>query len=62
MRLRLLPLLLLIPATAWAEPILRPADSARLNNLDAAFGSAMMQALASGEAEDVAALTRALSG
>ncbi len=62
MRLRLLPLLLLLPATAWAEPILRPADSARLENLDAAFGNAAMQALASGEAEDVAALTHALSG
>jgi hypothetical protein len=62
MRLRLLPLLLLLPATAWAEPILRPADSARLENLDAAFGNAAMQALAAGESGDVAALTRALSG
>ncbi|MEM5542617.1 DUF4893 domain-containing protein [Sulfitobacter sp. AS92] len=62
MRLRLLPLLLLLPATAWAEPTLRPADSARLDNFYAAFGDAITQALASGEAEDIAAVTRALSG
>ena len=62
MRLRLLPLLLLLPVSAWAETTLRPADSARLDNFDAAFGDAMMQGLAGGEAGDVAALTRALSG
>ncbi|HBB81946.1 MAG TPA: DUF4893 domain-containing protein [Sulfitobacter sp.] len=62
MRLCLLPLLLLLLATSWAETMLRPADSARLDNLDAASGNAVMQALAAGEAGDVTALTRALSG
>ncbi len=62
MRLCLLPFLLLLPATSWAETTLRPADSARLDNLDAAFGNAVMQALAASEAKDVTALTRALSG
>ena len=62
MRLRLLPLLLLLPVSAWAETTLRPADSARLDNFDAVFGDAVMQGLAGGEAGDVAALTRALSG
>ena len=50
MRLRLL---LLLPATSWAETTLRPADSARLDNLDAAFGNAVMQALAAGDAIQV---------
>ncbi len=62
MRLCLLPFLLLLPATSWAETTLRPADSGRLDNLDAAFGNAVMQALAASEAKDVTALTRALSG
>ena len=62
MRLRLLPLLLLLPVTAWAETTLRPVDSARLETFDAAFGDAMMQALNGGDAGDVAILTRALSG
>ena len=62
MRLCLLPLLLLLLATSWAETMLRPADSARLDNLDAASGNAVMQALAASEAKDVTALTRALSG
>lgn len=62
MRLRFLTVLLLLPTLAHAEPGLRPADEARLDGFDAAFGSAAMQALAGGNAEDVAALTRALSG
>ncbi|MEQ5826795.1 DUF4893 domain-containing protein [Sulfitobacter sp. NFXS29] len=62
MRLHLLPLLLLLPVSAWAETTLRSADRARLDNFDAAFGDAVMQGLAGGEAGDVAALTRALSG
>jgi len=62
MRLPLLPFLLLLPLSAFAETTLRPAERARLDNFDAAFGDAMIQALAGGAAEDVAALTRAMSG
>ena len=59
--MRLALLLLLLPVTAFAGT-LRPAEQARLDNFDAAFGSAMMQALSGGAADDVHALTRALSG
>ena len=59
--MRLALLLLVLPVAAFAGS-LRPADEARLDNFDAAFGDAMMQALSGGAAQDVAALTRALSG
>ncbi|MEX3314592.1 DUF4893 domain-containing protein [Sulfitobacter sp. PS-8MA] len=59
--MRLALLLLVLPVAALAGT-LRPADQARLDNFDAAFGDAMMQALAGGAPDDVAALTRALSG
>lgn len=62
MRLRFLAFLLLLPGLALAETGLRPTDRARLEGFDASFGSAVMQALAGGAADDVAALTRALSG
>lgn len=62
MRLALLPLLLLAPLTALAETSLRPTDRARLDDFEAAFGYAMVQALAGGAPQDVSALTRAMSG
>jgi hypothetical protein len=54
--------LLLIPAPLAADTALRPQDRARLDGFDASLGDAVMQALAGGAAQDVAALTQALSG
>jgi len=47
---------------ALAQSALRAADAARLEGFSTAIGEALMEALAGGNAQDVAALTQALSG
>ena len=53
---------LLLCSPAFAQSDLRPADVARLDGFTTAIGDALLQALAGGKPQDVAALTKALSG
>ncbi len=55
-----LSLALTLPATA--QEALRPQDAARLAGYSTSIGEALVQALAGGAPQDVAALTKALSG
>ncbi len=61
-RLAALLALLVCSGAAFAQGDLRPGDAARLDRFDASAGSALLQALSGGAPEDVAALTKALSG
>lgn len=47
---------------AAQEPVLRPDDAARLNDLDRATGEALRAAFAGGDAGDLAVLAHALHG
>ncbi|MGB3245549.1 MAG: DUF4893 domain-containing protein [Sulfitobacter sp.] len=58
----LLIIALLYAAPALAQSELRPEDANRLDGYTTAAGNALLQALSGGAPEDVAALTRALSG
>lgn len=58
----LLPLMLLIAGPALAQSNLRPEDANRLDGFTTSAGNAVLQALAGGAPQDVAALSRALSG
>lgn len=58
----LLALLICASSPAAAQTDLRPGDAARLDRFEDAAGRGLLQALAGGAPQDVAALTTALSG
>lgn len=60
-QMRFACLLALITGAATAQDI-RPQEQARLDRFERIAGTAVLEALAGGKAEDVAALTSALSG
>lgn len=66
-RAALAALLLALPGTAQADALadgmsVRAGDRERLDSLDAAYGAALRQALANGDATDIETLVRALEG
>ena len=52
----------LCAAPAIAQDALRPQEQLRLDRFEATAGDALLQAFQSGSADDLAALSRALSG
>ena len=60
--LAILTLGLLLASPVLAQDTLRAEDAARLDGYDSDLGNAVIEALAGGAADDVAALTKALSG
>ncbi|MBD3663953.1 DUF4893 domain-containing protein [Sulfitobacter aestuariivivens] len=55
-------LALSLPSIGSAQTTLRPDDAARLDGFTTSAGNALLQALSGGDSQDIAALTKALSG